>query len=139
MRWALELWHVIVMALLWVAGRTCYKIGVPCVAWAETDAVSEGIDWGINNSVNNIIIESDCAAVINRNKVHEDVMIMGFILSKIMTQTAHFSYCNCTWCPRSANKVANRLSKIAYVEQCSMSFDMDYPRSIHEDVIFYCC
>lgn len=118
----------------------CFKDNVFCAAWAEVNAIGEGLTWARKNNFSIITIESDCADIINRIlKLNDDITITGFLLHKLNSKAIDFSFFNFNWCTNNSNRVADRLSKLSLTDHCNFYFDMDYSSSIQNDIISDSC
>lgn len=74
--------------------------------------------------------------VINRFiKPREYIPVIGHLVAIIKSKVTDLNECTFMWCVRNCNKATYSLSKLALANHCNISFMMDYPREIHNDVI----
>lgn len=75
----------------------------------EAFAFIQSITWAKENNYANIVIEADCATIINHiNRPLDDITLIGHLLRQCQDLIQNFNFCNVNWCPRSCNKAANR-------------------------------
>lgn len=103
---------------------------------AELEALKEGIHWARDKNVARIVLDSDCAAIVNHfNTYHEDISILGHQVNVIKSLSDSFLEVQIRWISRNCNKATDKLSRMALEKHCTLSFNMDYPREIHDIVI----
>lgn len=108
--------------------------------WAELEALREGIYWARNNNVPMLIVESDCAAVLNRlKKNYIDISTMGYQVKAVKDLLDGFHEVKVEWTNRTCNKAADCLSNMVLNKRCSFVYDMDYPMDICDFVIIDSC
>lgn len=118
--------------------KSCRKhlVNVTSGAWEETKAVRAGCTCAMERNAGDVIVEGDCANVMNRlNNNKEDITTLGFIIKEIKNLNSHFHKISFKWSVRSCNKTTDCLSEIPIRKQCNYNFDMDYPMEIHDFVI----
>ncbi|MFQ6646750.1 hypothetical protein Gotur_019069, partial [Gossypium turneri] len=104
--------------------------------WAEVQALEESIKFARNNNWKVVMLESDCANLVNQfNSRQKDLTVLGYRLKEIQKLTIYFSKFTITWAPRCCNKVADALCKWAKIKNCYLAFNLDYPSDIHDLVL----
>lgn len=104
-------------------------------AWAKIEAI-DGISWARTQIFSKIIIESDCAGVINRFTTHrDDITIIGNHLAEVKKGADAFEDCTFGWTKRNCSRAANKLSELVLKMLCNFSFQLDFPKEIHNIVI----
>lgn len=105
-------------------------MGVACIfnvagpERGEVDALLHGIKLAIRRNWDHMIFEGDSASVINRVSKHgEDVMLLGFKIKECVSLLESGANFTVRWCHRNGNAVANRLSKYALYNVCSLCFN----------------
>lgn len=69
----------------------CFIENLSTCSWAEAEAVKFGSLWVLDRGLNDVIIESDCANIINRlNGKKEDLTTLGFFISKLKDLVSHY-------------------------------------------------
>ncbi|MBA0765549.1 hypothetical protein Gotri_014728, partial [Gossypium trilobum] len=104
--------------------------------WAEVQALEESINFARINNWKVVVLESDCANLVNRfNSRQKDLTVLGYRLREIQKLTTYFSKFTITWAPRCCNKVADALCKWAKIKNCYLAFNLDYSSDIHDLVL----
>ncbi|MBA0605352.1 hypothetical protein Godav_017938 [Gossypium davidsonii] len=104
--------------------------------WAELYALEESINLARDNSWARVEFESDCASLVNRlRRPNVDLSTFGHRIRDLLSNlNPRFSF-NFKWAPRWCNKAADQLCSWALTNNCTETFDMDYPREIHNIVL----
>ncbi|KAK5836255.1 hypothetical protein PVK06_012029 [Gossypium arboreum] len=106
------------------------------VTWAESEAFVEGLNLALKLEVDQLILESDCASLVNAvNKRDNDVTILGCYLNKACMNFKNFTSVHINWIDCCRNRVADLLCNLAIKEKCNLFFNVDYPKEIHNIVI----
>lgn len=119
-----------------IGGCTCFVENLSTCEWVEVEAVKAGCLWALENDLNDVIIESDCASIINKlNSKKEDLTVLDYFITKVKNLVPHGLNFKFNWGARSMNKLAGRLSEMAIRDRSNTFFNMDYPSQIHNTVI----
>lgn len=112
-----------------LGGCMRYKFETACVDWVELEAIRIGLVWTANNNFVRIILESNCAGLVNQINSHrEDITLVGHHVEEIRSLLKNFLDVDIRWIHRDCNKVVNKLSSLAIDSCCNSDFDMDYQK-----------
>ncbi|MBA0866096.1 hypothetical protein Goshw_017857, partial [Gossypium schwendimanii] len=104
--------------------------------WAELYALEESIKLARDNTWVWFEFESDCASLINRlRRLNVDFSTMGHCIRALLNFLGPCFSFNFNWAPRCCNKAADQLCSWAITNNCTNTFDMDYPMEIHNIVL----
>lgn len=104
--------------------------------WAELYMLEESINLARDNSWARVEFESDCASLVNRlRRPNVDLSTMGHRIRDLLNfLNPNISFIF-KWAPRCCNKATDQLCSWAMFNNCTETFDMDYPKEIH-NIIF---
>lgn len=121
-------------------GGIFFMQDVVSAEWAEVEGLIKSHEWAKRENMLKIIIEGDCAVLINRvSKMREDITTIGFMLRQCRELIKEFADCCVIWCPCTCNRVADSLSKIGLAKICNLFFYLDFPSEVQNLVISYSC
>ncbi|MFQ6629025.1 hypothetical protein Gotur_007779 [Gossypium turneri] len=104
--------------------------------WAELYALEESINFARENSWARVEFESDCASLVNcLRRPNVDLTNMGhriWVLLNFLNSSFNFNF---KWAPHCCNKAVDQLCSWAMLNNCTKTFDMDYPKEIHNIVL----
>ncbi|XP_012442051.2 uncharacterized protein LOC105767072 [Gossypium raimondii] len=104
--------------------------------WAEFYALEESVNLAKENLWARVDFESDCASLVNRlRRPNVDLSTLGYCIRDLLSNlNPSFSFVF-KWAPRCCNKAADQLCCLAFTNNCTETFDLDYPREIHNIVL----
>ncbi|MBA0828434.1 hypothetical protein Goarm_013110 [Gossypium armourianum] len=120
-----------------LGGSGGFKEAVMDIEWAKLMAFEESVKVVGELNISKAVFESDCASLVNRiKKKGLDFTILGHCMDKACMKLDNFILVEVKWANRSCNKVADLICNFALKSSCSWNFSMDYPKEIHDSVMF---
>ncbi|MBA0777578.1 hypothetical protein Gotri_005586, partial [Gossypium trilobum] len=106
------------------------------ITWAELDALKEGLKLAERLKIKRLIVESDCAMLVNAvKKRRTDISILGQCVRKECDAFSKFDSVQVNWVNRNSNYAADFLCNLAIRNKNDLYFDMEYPSDIHNIII----
>ncbi|MBA0851777.1 hypothetical protein Goshw_025952, partial [Gossypium schwendimanii] len=104
--------------------------------WAELFAFKESLKIVFSFNISKVIFGTTYASLVNRvKKCGKDITMMGYCIGEACKYMENFNFVVVIWANCNSNKVGDLLSKQAIKNSCNWTFDMDYPKDIHDFVI----
>ncbi|KAK5837227.1 hypothetical protein PVK06_013037 [Gossypium arboreum] len=97
--------------------------------WVELTAFEESMNVAGNLNIMKVVFESDC-------RRGRDITILGHCVDKACMKLKNFSLVNVKWANWICNKTADFICNFELENNCSWNFNMNYPKEIHDYVIF---
>ncbi|MBA0869540.1 hypothetical protein Goshw_029771, partial [Gossypium schwendimanii] len=119
-----------------IGGCYNFKEKAMDITWAELDAFKEGLKLAERLKINSLIVESDCAMMVNAVKRRRtDISILGQCVRKECDAFSKFESVQVNWTNRNSNYAADFLCNLAIRNKKDLYFDMEYPSEIHNIII----
>ncbi|KAH1064042.1 hypothetical protein J1N35_029029 [Gossypium stocksii] len=111
-----------------LGGKGCVKDVNLNSEWAEMMAIEEGIRLAKSLNLKRVQFESDNASFVNKiNRKDQDITHLGQRAKDNYRKMKLFEEAVIKWIPRSSNKIADFICSFVLSNDCSWSFDLNYP------------